>query len=386
MPWPAWKAIAMRAWREAGEDNISLIASGVAFCGVLAMVPMLGAIVLSYGLVASPKNVVDTMQSLTSVMPTEAAKLIGDQLSNVVHTADGKKGLGLVVALGIALYGAMKGSGALVTALNIAYDEKEARGFVRLNLLSLAITLGALLLALVSIVAIAAIGHLQALLPHMPAFLRILGTILSYMMIAVLGAAAAATLYRFGPDRNEPKWQWLTPGSAFTTVLWLLVTLGFGFYVANFGSYDATYGALGGMIVLLTWLYLSAYILLLGAELNSEVERQTLCDTTVGAAMPLGGRGATAADTVAAIPNADPGPEHGSGPSDSSASPSPVRDFVAARAASRLQRLGGLEKVGILPAILATGGLALLRRNGRAGAGVALLAASASLSWIARRD
>ncbi len=244
MPATAWKAIALRTWREAGADNISLIASGVAFCGVLAMVPMLAAIVLSYGLIASPRTVVETMQSLTLVMPAEAAKLIGDQLANVVHTADGKKGFGLILALGIALYGAVKGAGAMVTALNIAYDEDEQRGFVGLNLLALAITAGALLLALLAIVSITAMGRLQAMFPQIPGVLLLLGRVLSYAVMAAVGAAAAATLYRYGPDRDEPRWMWLTPGSAFATSLWLIVTLGFGFYVVNFGSYDATYGAL----------------------------------------------------------------------------------------------------------------------------------------------
>lgn len=384
MPWPAWKAIVVRAWREAGADNISLIASGVAFCGVLAMVPMLGAIVLSYGLVASPKTVVDNMQSLTSVMPAEAAKLVGDQLANVVHTADGKKGFGLILALGIALYGAMKGSGALVTALNIAYDEMETRDFVRLNLLSLAITLSALLLVVVAIISIAAMAHLRSLFPQMPAVLLSIGRVISYTVMTGLGAAAAATLYRFGPDRREPKWRWLTPGSAFTAVLWLLVTLVFGFYVANFGSYDATYGTLGGAVVLLTWLYLSAYILLLGAELNSEVERQTLCDTTVGADKPMGSRGARVADSCADENLGDQ--DIGTDTLPPSDWDSAVKDYAAARTASMVQRKFGLAKVGVLPALLTTGGLSLLRRKGRAGIGLALLAAGGGLRWLTRRD
>lgn len=383
IPAPAWKAIALRAWREAGEDNISLIASGVAFCGVLAMVPMLAAIVLSYGLVASPQTVVQNMQTLTSVMPADAAKLVGDQLANVVHAADGKKGFGLLLALGIALYGAMKGAGALVTALNIAYDEQEKRGFWTLNGLSLAITMCALLLALTAIVAIAAMGHVQSLFPQMPPVLLIIGRAISYAVMAGLGAAAAATLYRFGPDRIEPKWRWLTPGSAFTAVLWLFVTLAFGFYVANFGSYDATYGTLGGAIVLLTWLYLSAYILLLGAELNSEVERQTWCDTTVGPDRPMGSRRAQVADSLV---HDAPGHEANLGGGPSLAPRSVGSDFVVGRAAAAVQSLGGLEKVAILPALLTTGGLACLRRKRRGRIGVVLLIAGGALSWLSRRE
>jgi membrane protein len=387
MPAAAWKEIAQRAWHEAAEDNISLVASGVAFCGVLAMVPMLGAIVLSYGLIASPKTVVENMTSLTSIMPVEAAKLIGEQLANVVHTAGSKKGFGLLLALGIALYGAMKGSGAMVTALNIAYDEEENRSFVRLNLLSLSIVLGALMLALLSIVAIAAMGHLESLFPHAPGVLLVLGKILSYLVMAGVGAAAAATLYRYGPDRDEPKWTWLTPGSGFTAIAWLIVTLGFGFYVANFGSYDATYGTLGGAIVLLTWLYLSAYILLLGAELNCELERQTVQDTTIGPAQAIGNRGAHAADTVADDGStASALSEASSTRGATSSSPSPLKAYAAARVVNRAQRIAGMQKVGMLPTLLTTVGLALLRRKGKAPAGLALLSFAAGLSWLSRRE
>ena len=154
-PWAippnGWKDVALRAWKEAGQDNISLVASGVAFCGVLAMVPMLGAVVLSYGLIATPETVIKNVQSLTSVMPADAAKLIGEQLANVVTTCGRQEGASACcIALGIALYGAMKGSAAIITALNIAYDEEETRGFVRLNLIALAITVGAVLIAILA--------------------------------------------------------------------------------------------------------------------------------------------------------------------------------------------------------------------------------------------
>ncbi|RYE99229.1 MAG: ribonuclease, partial [Oxalobacteraceae bacterium] len=260
-PWaiPAngWKDIALRAWKEGSQDNISLVASGVAFCGVLAMVPMLGAVVLSYGLVATPATVMKNVQSLTSVMPTDAAKLIGEQLANVVTTSDGKKGFGLLLALAIALYGAMKGATALITSLNIAYDEEETRSFVRLNLIALAITTGAVLIAIVAIIAIAAMGSLDTLFPSAPAIVLMAGKIVSYVFMAGMGAA----------------------------------------------------------IVLLTWLYLSAYILLLGAEFNCELERQTTQDTTRGPTKSLGDRGAYAADTVASGPEIAPQPGPGPQPS-----------------------------------------------------------------------
>jgi membrane protein len=396
-PWaiPArgWKDIALRAWKEGGQDNISLVASGVAFCGVLAMVPMLGAVVLSYGLVATPETVMKNVQSLTSVMPTDAAKLIGEQLANVVTTSDGKKGFGLLLALAIALYGAMKGATALITSLNIAYDEEETRSFVRLNLIALAITAGAVLIAIVAIIAIAAMSSLETLFPSAPGIVLVAGKILSYIVMAGVGAAAAATFYRYAPNRDEAKWTWLTPGSVLTTVLWLVVTLGFGFYVANFGSYDATYGSLGAAIVLLTWLYLSAYILLLGAEFNCELERQTTQDTTKGPTKSLGNRGAYAADTVASgpeiAPQASPGPQSTSGDKKVSqaepATRSPLREYASGRLAVRAARITGLGKVGMVPSIIVTGGLVLLRRRDKAIMGAGLLAIGGGLSWLSGR-
>jgi membrane protein len=393
IPAKGWKDIALRAWKEGSQDNISLVASGVAFCGVLAMVPMLGAVVLSYGLVATPATVMKNVQSLTSVMPTDAAKLIGEQLANVVTTSDGKKGFGLLLALGIALYGAMKGATALITSLNIAYDEEETRSFVRLNLIALAITAGAVLIAIVAIIAIAAMGSLDTLFPSAPAIVLIAGKIVSYVVMAGMGAAAAATLYRYAPNRDEAKWTWLTPGSVLTTVLWLVVTLGFGFYVANFGSYDATYGSLGAAIVLLTWLYLSAYILLLGAEFNCELERQTTQDTTRGPTKSLGDRGAYAADTVASGPEIAPqeGPEPQSSSGDKAVSraapstPSPLHEYATGRIAARAARITGLGKAGMVPSVIVTGGLVLLRRRDKALMGAGLLAIGGGLSWLSGR-
>lgn len=390
IPARGWKDVLVRAWKEGSADNISLIASGVAFCGVLALVPMLGAVVLSYGLVASPKSVIRNVQGLTSVMPGEAAKLIGEQLMNVVTTSGGKKGFGLLVALLIALYGAMKGAGAIITALNIAYDEEETRGFVRLQLVTLAITTGAVLLAIVATIAIAALGHLDTLLPWAPGWVLVLAKLATYVVMAGAGAAAAATLFRYGPNRDQAEWKWLSPGAVGATLAWLAATTGFGIYVANFGSYDATYGSLGAAIVLLTWLYLSAYILLLGAEVNCELERQTAKDTTVGADQPLGTRGAHAADTIAGereVATRTPGLGDGGEAGDQvPAQGSEVMNYLAARASSRAGGLAGLQKVGMLSSLLATGGLAMLRRKGRAPIGGALLATAAALSWVSRRD
>lgn len=263
-----------RSWGEMGRDHLTLIAAGVAFYGFTALVPLLAAVVLAYGLVAEPAAALRQIQALTESLPADAAGLIRDQLQNIVSTEAGKSRLGLFAALAIALWGASRGAGAIVTALNIAYEEEEARGFLRLTLLNLAIVLGAVLGIVAAGAAVTALAHLDRLVPGAPPLLVGLGKLLSWLVLTGLAAAGAATLYRYGPDRSTVRWTWLTPGSVAASLGIGLVTSGFSLYVANVGSYNATYGSLGAVVVLLTWLYLSVLVLLLGAELNSELERQ----------------------------------------------------------------------------------------------------------------
>lgn len=363
MPRTAWIAVAKRTWAETGTDNIGLIAAGVAFYGFLALVPLLGAIVLVYGLAADPSTVVKDMTQLTSVMPKDVATLIGDQLMGVVKASDGKKGFGLLLALALALFGARNGAGAIITALNVAYEEAETRGFVRVNLLALAITTSAVVAAMLALVAIAALGYLQTLIPNAPDVVIAAGKIGVYVLLLLVGAAAAATLYRYGPSRKQARWVWLTPGSLFAALMWLMLTIGFGIYVAQFGNYNATYGSLGAVVVTLTWLYLSSYILLFGAELNSELEHQTTRDTTQS------GAPSDAADEAK--------PSVGT-PSVAAAEAVPAWQRAAKHAAPLL----GSRKVGWKSSVAATLGLSLLRR-GR-WEGTALIAGTAALAWFGR--
>ncbi|WP_395332049.1 YihY/virulence factor BrkB family protein [Novosphingobium sp. BL-8H] len=272
----------VRTWKETGVDNVSLVAAGVAFYGFLALVPLLGAAILSYGLIADPQDIVRHVTSMSEVLPKDAAALIGDQLLNIERTSGEKKGLGLVLALALALFGARNGAASIITALNIAYEVQERRNFIWINLLALAITAGAVAVGILAVIAIASLGHLEDLLPWLPWYALVAGKILSYVVLVLAGAAGAATLYRFAPSRHRARWSWLTPGSVGAAVLWLAMTASFGVYVANFTDYGATYGSLAAVIVLLTWLYLSSYVLVLGAELNSELERQTSARTTEG--------------------------------------------------------------------------------------------------------
>jgi len=358
-----WWKVLKRTWAEGNDDNIGLIAAGTAFYGFAAIVPLLASVVLIYGLVADTATVVANIRALFNVLPEDAARVIGDQLATVVNTSEGKKGFGLLIALGIALYGGTKGASSIVTALNIAYEEKETRGFITLNLLAFAITGGAVMLALVAALSTAAFALLDSLIPGAPEILLMAIRLVSYGVLASLGVTAAACLYRFGPNRRKAKWMWLSPGSLAATVIWLAATIGFGVYVSRFGNYGATYGSLSAVIVLLTWLWLSAYVFLLGAELNSELEHQTTSDTTIGGATPMGARGATIADTVAtdSIPKPIVQPAE------------PDRAGVLA-----LAHLGGVN-AGLPASLLALGGLRSIHR-GSPVAGLGMIAIGAVLA------
>jgi membrane protein len=400
IPARGWKEIAVRTWKEGSKDNISIVAAGVAFYGLLAMVPLLGATVLTYGLVAKPQTVLHNVQSLATSLPKDVAKLIGDQLLNVVKTSGGKKGVGLLIALAVALWGARNAASSIVTALNIAYEEEEKRGFLKVTLLSLAITAAGVLLAMAGAVVIGAMAQLQNWLPRLGPVGAIAGKVLAYALLAGLAAAAAATLYRYGPSRARAKWTWITPGSVFFALGWMILTLGFGFYVSHFGKYNVTYGSLGGVIVFVTWLYLSSFILLYGAEFNSEIEHQTARDTTAeGTDKPLGDRGAWSADHVA-TGSQDKGREG------QSASEKPLSDhageahapehraepdrlpnehpYLVARATNRAGAIAGMRKIGMISAALSTLGLSLLRKRGHERAGAALLAGAVGLSLLKR--
>jgi membrane protein len=360
--------------------------------------------VLTYGLVASPDTVLHNVQSLATMMPQDVAKLVGDQLLNVVKTSGGKKGLGLLLALLIALWGARNAAGSIIIALNIAYEEEEKRGWLKVTLMSLAITVAAVVLGMVGAAVVGAMAALESLLPGIGPAGAVIGKVVAYAILGAVAAAAAATLYRYGPSRVKAKWTWITPGSLAFAVGWVLLTLGFGFYVSRFGKYNVTYGSLGGVIVLLTWLYLSGFVLLFGAEFNSEIEHQTARDTTADhAEKPLGARGAWSADHVAQGPG-DEGKEASQSddkpPSDEpgvreereasepkeSASHGSEHPYIASRAANRVGAMAGMEKVGTVSAVLSTLGLSLLRKRGRAAAGATLIATAAGLSLLKRED
>jgi membrane protein len=306
IPWRGWKQILKRSWAENKADNMPIIAGGVAFFGFLSIFPALIALISIYGLVASPETVARQVQELSAQLPDDAAELIGDQLEAIVTNSGSALTFGLVVSILAALWSASGGVGNLVTAINIAYDEVEARTFVKLKLLSLGLTLGAVVFVLVTFGLVAVVPAVLEALP-----LGVVGTVLAqivrWVLLLAVFAGSLAVLYRVAPDRDAPRFSWVSLGAVVVTVIWAAVSVAFALYVDNFGSYDKTYGAIAGVIVLMLWLYLTCYLVLLGAEINSEAEHQTAQDTTVGQPAPMGARGATMADELPEKPEPGPG-------------------------------------------------------------------------------
>jgi membrane protein len=297
IPWSGWKQILKRAWAENQADNMPIISGGVAFFGFLSIFPGLIALLSIYGLVASPASVSKQVDTLAKNLPKSAAQLIGDELKSITSHSGGALTLGLIVSILTALWSASGGMGNLITAVNLAYDEVETRNFLKLKLLSLALTIGGIVFVLITFGLVAVVPAVISALP-----LGIVGTILAQIVnwVVLLGvfAGALSVLYRVAPDRDAPRFRWVSLGSVIVTVMWAVVSLVFAFYVNNFGSYDKTYGTIAGVIVLMFWLYLTCYLVLLGAEINSETEHQTARDTTVGHPAPMGRRGAEKADSI----------------------------------------------------------------------------------------
>ena len=301
LPRAAWRAILGRVWVNNGEHNLSLMSAGVAFYAFLSFVPLLGALVMSYGLIADPATVGQHMKMIIDLVPADAARLIYEQLINLTTAAASQKGLGLLTALLISIYGATRASGALITALNVIYEERDRRGIIRGTATSAMLIVGAVMIGIVGVIAATMMGYARDLLIGTGPIGVLVVKLLTWLAAGTLCCFTIGSMYRFAPDRSDARWEWLSVGSVVATILWLVATLGFGIYAARFGDYDATYGSLGAVVVLLMWLYVSAYAILIGGLINAETERQTAHDTTTGRERPLGQRGAVMADMSAAL-------------------------------------------------------------------------------------
>lgn len=298
-PATAWWAILKRIYVMNDFHNLPLLAAGVAFFGFLSFVPLIAVVVLLYGLIADPATVASVVDNVEGFLPEAVTTILRDQMLAVVTTNKTSQGFGLALAFLISVYGAMRSSSAMIKALNIIYEEPESRNIFVTSYTALYMTLGMALVAIIGLGSISVFGYVSIFLQdYLGSMTLMIIKIATWLTAGFLVSTAFGLFFRYGPDRRPAKWSWLTPGALVSTILWLLTTIGFGYYASNITDYNATYGSLGAVVIFLMWLFLSAYAVLIGAEINAEMERQTFQDSTIGKDRPIGERGAVMADNI----------------------------------------------------------------------------------------
>ena len=300
IPPKGFRDVALRVKQQAEEDNLFIVAAGIAYYAFLALFPAAAALISIYGLVADPDTIQQQFNSLAGILPADAHELLKQQIQQIAGRP-AAVGWGLVLSIVLALWSANSGMTALFKGVNISYDQRLRRSFVRGTALTLAFTMGAIVIIILSMALIVGLPvTLQRI--NFAAWLKVLLSVVQWAALAMLIIFSLAALYRYAPDRRPPKWRWVTWGSVTSAVLWLIGSWGFSYYVAHFGNYNKTYGSLAAVVILLFWLFLTSFIILLGAEINAEMEHQTRRDSTTGAEKPLGERGAYSADDVGDSP------------------------------------------------------------------------------------
>jgi membrane protein len=297
VPKSGWLDILARVKDDISEKNLSLVAAGAAFYALLAIPSAITALVSLYGLAFDPADIQGQVQGLAGIMPSEAIKLLSDQLQALSSHSSSALGIGLLLSVSLALWSARSGTSSMIAALNIAYEEAEKRSFIWFQVIALGLTAGIVLFMLFALGLVAVLPAVIDLLP-LGELGKTLSSIIRWPILLVTIMIGLAAFYRYAPSRREPRWRWVSWGAVAATVLWIAGSALFSLYVAKFAGYDKSYGALGGVVVLLMWLYLSAFVVLIGAELNAEIEHQTARDSTVGGGKPIGARGAKMADSI----------------------------------------------------------------------------------------
>lgn len=290
-----WWAILKRTWREIHDDNVTIVAAGVAFFTLLAVFPLITACLSIYGLFADPSEVENLTQSVNSVLPAQAWEILHGQITSVITAPNAGLGLGIAIGLLIALWSAGSGIRAVMRAMNIAYGEKETRNLATFYAMASAMTLAVIIFVWISLGVIIGVPAFLALM-KLEGLTVGFSRAIPWLLLVSIFAFSSGVLYRFGPSRRPAKKRWVMPGIIFTTVTWLLQSFAFSKFIAAFGNYNAVYGSLSAVIILLIWFWLTAYTVIVGAELNAEMERHTTVDTTRGPDRPLGQRGAAMAD------------------------------------------------------------------------------------------
>jgi len=297
IPPRGWKDVLWRVYESLGTDRVMFTAAAATYYLLLALVPTLSAIVSIYGLFADQSTILDHVAMLNGIVPAEGLGIIREQLERIAGEGNTTLSWTLLISLVIALWSSSAGVKAMFEAMNVAYNEQEKRGFIKLNLIALGFTLAFAIAGALVVASVVILPAILAFFPFGPA-LEWTIRIASYLLMGIVMLLALGVLYRWGPSRELAKWRWISPGAIFAIVVTLVVSAIFSWYVANFGNYSATYGSLGALIGLLTWMWISATIVIIGAEINSEVEHQTARDSTTGPELPLGERGAYMADTI----------------------------------------------------------------------------------------
>jgi membrane protein len=301
MPRRGWRDVMLRVKEEVSADHVAIVAAGVAFYALLAIFPGIAAIVSIAALVMDPAQIQEQIGAAASVIPAEAASILQNQALNVSQSAGTGVTLAAVGGLLLTLYSASSGMKTLMEGMNIAYNEAEDRSLIRKNVVAFTLTL---FLTVGFVLAIGAVVIMPVLIGNV-GLGDTISTLVAYLrwpVLALFVMCGLAVLYRFAPSRSDPKWRWVSVGAIIAVILWIVGSIAFSVYVRNFASYNETYGTLGAVIILLMWLWLSAFIILLGAEINSELEAQTEKDTTTGRPLPMGTRGAQKADHLGHVP------------------------------------------------------------------------------------
>ena len=299
IPARGWKDILLRVYHGISENRILLVAAGVTFYSLLAIFPGIAALISIYGLFADPSTVASHLDTIASVAPGGAVEVLREQMSRLASQGGTTLGVSFIVSLAISLWTANSGVKAIFDALNIVYGEEEKRSFLKLNAITLFVTLGIVVFILLTLTAVVALPIAFTYIP-LPGVTALVVRIGRWPILFALVTLALAVLYKYGPSRTEPRWRWITWGSVSAAVVWLAASALFSWYVASFGSYNKTYGSLGAIIGFMTWIWISIIVVLVGAKLNAEMEHQTVRESTTGQPKPLGRRGARMADTVGA--------------------------------------------------------------------------------------
>lgn len=298
IPTTGWKDILWRVYNGIGQDRILAIAGGVTFYQLLAIFPALAALVSAFSWIADPTTIDKQIGALAGLAPQEVISFIREQLASIAGSANVGLGIASIIGFVVSLWSANAGMKALFDALNVIYAEREKRGFVRLNLISLGFTLLGVVLLSLSLAAMLVLGPALQGATGLPAYLQDLLRIARWPLLLIIVSLAVSVLYRYGPSRDKANWRWVTWGGAFAAFGWLATSMLFSWYAKNIGHFNETYGALGAAMSFMIWLWASSIVLLIGAKLNAEMEHQTKEDTTIGERRPLGQRGAAMADTV----------------------------------------------------------------------------------------